>query len=39
LSVTEWKMLCSLVMIPLNFLPLRLLSFTSIIGIVSCFCS
>jgi vesicular inhibitory amino acid transporter len=39
LSVTGWKVVCSLILIPLNFLPLRLLSFTSIIGIFSCFCS
>jgi len=39
LTVTEWKVLCSLIMIPLQFLPLRLLSFTSIIGILSCFSS
>ncbi|KAK3322327.1 transmembrane amino acid transporter protein-domain-containing protein [Apodospora peruviana] len=37
LSVTGWKIMCSLIMIPLNFLPLRLLSFTSIIGIFCCF--
>ncbi|OLN81661.1 Vacuolar amino acid transporter 1 [Colletotrichum chlorophyti] len=37
LSVTMWKVICSIVMIPLNFLPLRLLSFTSVIGIVCCF--
>ncbi|KAK3375024.1 transmembrane amino acid transporter protein-domain-containing protein [Podospora didyma] len=37
LSVTGWKFICSLILIPLNFLPLRLLSFTSIIGIFSCF--
>lgn len=37
LTVTEWKVVCSLIMIPLNFLPLRFLSFTSIIGILSCF--
>ena len=37
LSVTEWKVLCSIIMIPLNFLPLRFLSFTSIIGILCCF--
>lgn len=37
LTVVQWKILCSLIMIPLNFLPLRLLSFTSIIGIVACF--
>ena len=39
LSLIEWKVLCSVVMIPLNFLPLRLLSFTSVIGIFSCFSS
>ncbi|KAK3692785.1 transmembrane amino acid transporter protein-domain-containing protein [Podospora appendiculata] len=37
LSVTGWKFLCSLILIPLNFLPLRLLSFTSILGIFCCF--
>ncbi|KAB5570340.1 transmembrane amino acid transporter protein-domain-containing protein [Coniochaeta sp. 2T2.1] len=37
LTVTEWKVMCSLIMVPLQFLPLRLLSFTSIIGIFSCF--
>ncbi|KAL2181722.1 amino acid transporter [Thermothelomyces heterothallicus CBS 202.75] len=37
LSVTGWKMICGLVLMPLNFLPLRLLSFTSFIGIFSCF--
>lgn len=39
LTIIEWKTLCCLVMIPLNFLPMRLLSVTSIIGIVSCFSS
>lgn len=39
LSVTGWKIVCAIVLIPLNFLPLRLLSFTSIIGIFSCFSS
>ncbi|RDW70184.1 transmembrane amino acid transporter-2 [Coleophoma crateriformis] len=34
-SVNEWKVLCGLLLIPLNFLPLRLLSITSILGIVS----
>lgn len=38
LGVTEWKVVCSLILIPLNFLPLRLLSFTSIVGIFSCLC-
>jgi solute carrier family 32 (vesicular inhibitory amino acid transporter) len=36
MTVTEWKILCSLLLVPLNFLPLRLLSFTSIIGIFCC---
>ena len=39
LSILEWKVLCCIVMVPLNFLPMRLLSVTSIIGIVSCFSS
>ncbi len=39
LSSVEWKILCCLVMVPLNFLPMRLLSVTSVIGIVCCFCS
>ncbi|KAL2022282.1 hypothetical protein VTK56DRAFT_5680 [Thermocarpiscus australiensis] len=36
LSVTGWKIICALILIPLNFLPLRLLSFTSAVGIFSC---
>lgn len=39
LSVNGWKIVCSIILIPLNFLPLRLLSFTSIIGIFCCFSS
>lgn len=39
LSGTQWKIVCAIVLIPLNFLPLRFLSFTSIIGIVCCFTS
>lgn len=38
-GVNEWKILCGLLLIPLNFIPLRLLSFTSILGIISCFSS
>lgn len=34
-GVTQWKVLCGLVLIPLQFMPLRLLSFTSILGIFS----
>ncbi|GAB7347775.1 hypothetical protein MBLNU459_g5319t1 [Dothideomycetes sp. NU459] len=36
-GITEWKILCGVILIPLAFMPLRLLSFTSILGIVSCF--
>lgn len=36
LSVTEWKVVCSIILIPLQFAPLSLLSFTSFIGVVSC---
>ncbi|ESZ92289.1 hypothetical protein SBOR_7329 [Sclerotinia borealis F-4128] len=36
-GLNEWKILCGLLLIPLNFVPLRLLSFTSILGIISCF--
>ena len=36
LSILEWKIVCGLVLVPLNFLPLRFLSVTSILGIVSC---
>lgn len=38
-GVNEWKVLCGLLLVPLNFAPLRLLSFSSVIGIFSCFCS
>ncbi|KAM0281320.1 hypothetical protein ACHAQH_003588 [Verticillium albo-atrum] len=37
LTVTMWKFVCAVLLIPLNFLPLRLLSFTSVIGIMCCF--
>ncbi|KAJ5081391.1 hypothetical protein NUU61_009655 [Penicillium alfredii] len=36
LSIIQWKMVCGLVLVPLNFLPLRFLSVTSILGIISC---
>lgn len=39
LSSVGWKIIFSIVLIPLNFLPLRYLSFTSIIGIICCFTS
>lgn len=35
-GVTEWKCACGIILIPLLFVPLRLLSFTSILGIMSC---
>jgi solute carrier family 32 (vesicular inhibitory amino acid transporter) len=38
-GVIEWKILAGLFLIPLNFAPLRLLSFTSVVGIFSCSCS
>ena len=34
-GVTQWKVLCGLLLIPLHFLPLRFLSFTSVLGIFS----
>lgn len=33
----EWKIVCAVVLMPLAFLPLRVLSFSSVLGIVSCF--
>jgi vesicular inhibitory amino acid transporter len=36
LSVLQWKIVCGVVLVPLNFLPLRFLSITSILGIISC---
>jgi len=35
-GVTEWKIVCCIILFPLAFLPLRLLSFTSILGILCC---
>ena len=31
-----WKVICGLLLTPLSFVPLRLLSFTSVLGIISC---
>lgn len=39
LTVVGWKVLCVLLLVPLQFAPLSVLSFTSFIGIVSNFCS
>ncbi|KAI9653876.1 MAG: hypothetical protein M1821_006907 [Bathelium mastoideum] len=36
-SVLEWKVICGIILIPLSFLPLRFLSFTSVLGILCCF--
>jgi len=36
LGILGWKVICCIVLIPLSFLPLRLLSFTSILGILCC---
>lgn len=35
-GVLQWKLLCALILVPLNFLPLRLLSISSILGIFCC---
>lgn len=35
-GLTEWKLVCGVILIPLGFVPLRYLSFTSILGIVCC---
>lgn len=35
-DVVTWKIVCGIVVIPLGFLPLRLLSYTSVAGILSC---
>ena len=32
----EWKIFCGAILIPLSFVPLRFLSFTSVLGIMSC---
>ncbi|KAF2095159.1 hypothetical protein NA57DRAFT_45233 [Rhizodiscina lignyota] len=37
LDLLAWKLICGVILVPLSFLPLRLLSFTSIVGILCCF--
>ena len=32
-----WKLVCGIILVPLVFLPLRFLSFTSILGVLCCF--
>lgn len=39
LTVTQWKIIFSIILVPLNFLPLKYLSYTSILGILCCFTS
>ncbi|KAH6485746.1 hypothetical protein HBI55_198920 [Parastagonospora nodorum] len=36
-DILFWKVVCGVILIPLSFLPLRFLSFTSILGVMSCF--
>ncbi|TKA74298.1 hypothetical protein B0A55_05411 [Friedmanniomyces simplex] len=36
-GTTEWKIVCGIILVPLSFVPLRFLSFSSILGILSCF--
>lgn len=35
-GVVAWKIFCGILLAPLSFVPLRFLSFTSVLGIVSC---
>ncbi len=35
-GVVAWKILCGVILAPLSFVPLRYLSFTSVLGIISC---
>jgi vesicular inhibitory amino acid transporter len=36
-GLTEWKIVCGVVLTPLSMVPLRVLSFTSVLGVVCCF--
>ena len=36
-GVVEWKLVCGILLIPLSFIPLRMLSISSVVGILSCF--
>ena len=36
LQIWEWKIICGVILIPLNFVPLRLLAVTSVLGILCC---
>jgi len=35
-GIVEWKILCGAILVPLSFVPLRFLSFTSFLGIICC---
>ena len=35
-GIMEWKLFCGVILIPLSFAPLRLLSFSSVLGIMCC---
>jgi vesicular inhibitory amino acid transporter len=35
-GLVRWKIICGIILIPLSFIPLRFLSVTSILGILSC---
>lgn len=37
LGIIEWKLVCGIILIPLSFVPLRTLSISSVVGILSCF--
>jgi vesicular inhibitory amino acid transporter len=37
LGSAEWKIVCGIILLPLGFVPLHILSFTSVLGIFSCF--
>ena len=39
IGLNEWKILCGIVMLPLTFVPFRLLAYTSFLGVISCFFS
>jgi vesicular inhibitory amino acid transporter len=36
LQIWEWKVICGIILIPLNFVPLRQLAVTSVLGILCC---
>ncbi|KAI9851404.1 MAG: hypothetical protein M1838_003755 [Thelocarpon superellum] len=36
-GLTSWKVVCGVLLVPLGFLPLRVLSISSVLGIICCF--